>query len=40
MKVLACILMASKWDELDDRIPLIKEVKRKADDTFSYEEIL
>lgn len=33
-----CLLVASKQDELDDRIPLIREIQKLARYEFSYRE--
>jgi hypothetical protein len=38
LKAHMCILLASKFDELDDRIPLIREIQKLARYEFSYKE--
>ena len=33
-----CLMAASKYDELDDRIPMIKELQKLAKFAFTYKE--
>jgi Cyclin, N-terminal domain len=33
-----CLLLAAKYDELDDRIPLIREIQKLARYEFSYKD--
>jgi len=40
LTALTCLLLASKYDELDDNIPLIKEIIRKSSCKYSYDEFV
>jgi hypothetical protein len=38
LKATTCILIASKYDELDDRIPFIKDLQKLSRYEFSYKD--
>lgn len=38
LKAHTCLLLASKQDELDDRIPLIREIQKLARYEFAYKD--
>ena len=39
IKALMCMMVASKYDELDDNIPLIRDFQKYSKFEFSYKEL-